>query len=67
MEVDAAADAPPPPPPPGQHEEDEEALHHKRVATAWSEGLHNLAQNLKCPICLGYAYVCTHALIAVFM
>ncbi len=35
-------------------EGDDEARHHKRVSAAWRDGLHALAQNLKCPICLGY-------------
>jgi hypothetical protein len=33
--------------------DDEDARHHTRVSAAWREGLHALAQNLKCPICLG--------------
>lgn len=37
-----------------QSEEESEERHHKRVGEAWREGLHALAQNLKCPICLGY-------------
>lgn len=35
-------------------EADEEAQQHKRKSQAWRESLHALAQNLKCPICLGY-------------
>lgn len=41
-------------------EEEEEARQHKRLSHAWRESLHALAQNLKCPICLGYVHTSTH-------
>lgn len=44
-----------------QDQQKQEEWHHKRVGEAWREGLHALAQNLKCPICLGYGmHVCVH-------